>query len=82
MSNIENFSEIVVSTISTKLSIGDKDKEEILAYGAFVLIQTIISIIMIGIFGIIFNVLIEALIISVTASFLRRFSGGRMLLLL
>ena len=76
MSNIEKFSEVVASKISTNLSIGDKDKEEVLAYGAFVLIQTIISILMVAIFGIIFNVLLEALVISFTASLLKKSSGG------
>ena len=76
MSNIEKFAEVVASKVSAKLSIEDIDKQEVLAYGTFVLIQTLISIIMVAIFGIIFNVFIETIIISFAASILRKFSGG------
>lgn len=75
MLNAEKLSEMIAVKISTQLSL-DNDKEEVLAYGAFALVQTIISIIMLAIFGIIFNVLSETLIISFTSSFLRKSSGG------
>jgi accessory gene regulator B len=76
MSNIEKLSQTVASKISNKLSMNDQDKEEVLAYGAFVLFQTILSIIMVAVFGIIFDVLVEALIISFASSILRKSSGG------
>lgn len=75
MSKIENFSEVIASKVAIKLT-KDHDQEEVLAYGAFVLIQTLICIIMDVVFGIVFNVLIETLIISFTASILRKSSGG------
>lgn len=76
MSNIERLSEVIAVKILKLLSTDDKDKQEVLAYGAFVLIQTIISIILIAIFGVVFNVMLEALIISLVASILRKSSGG------
>jgi accessory gene regulator B len=76
MCNIESFSNMIAVKILKKLSIEDQDKEEVLAYGAFVLIQTILSIMMVSIFGVIFKVLLEALVISLVASFLRKSSGG------
>lgn len=75
MSVVEKFSNTIASKLSSKLNM-DKDKEEILAYGAFALVQTLISMVMVTIFGITFDVLTEALIISFTASFLRKSSGG------
>lgn len=76
MSNIERISETVASKISINLSLQDEDKEEVLAYGAFVLLQTILSIVMIAVFGFIFHVLFEVMIISFAASILRKSSGG------
>lgn len=54
----------------------DNDKEEIIAYGVFALIQIIISIIFTILFGIIFGVVIESLIVMITVIFLRKYSGG------
>lgn len=76
MSKIEIFSNLIASKILRTLSIDDKDKEEVLAYGAFVLIQTILITLMVAFFGIIFNVMYEALIILFIASYLRKSSGG------
>lgn len=75
MSKIERLSKSIASTISKNLSI-DEDHEEVIAYGAYALIQTGISILAVIIFGIIFNVLTEALVISVSSATLRKFSGG------
>lgn len=54
----------------------DKDKEEIIVYGAINLLQTIFSILWVVIAGFILGVLYEALIFSVSASILRKYSGG------
>lgn len=54
----------------------DNDKKEVLAYGAFALFQMIISIVLVLIFGIVFHVAVEALIISFIVSILRKYSGG------
>ncbi|MDD4780929.1 MAG: accessory gene regulator B family protein [Tissierellia bacterium] len=75
MGNVEKLSNFIASKISANLSI-DSEREEVLAYGAFALIQTILSIIIIVIFGVIFDVLIEVLVISFSAAILRKFSGG------
>lgn len=75
MSRIEIFSKIIASKISKNLPI-DNDHEEVIAYGAFALIQTLVSILAVAVFGIIFDVLLESLIISFSAATLRKFSGG------
>lgn len=75
MSRIERTSKIIASKISNNLSI-DEDHEEVIAYGAYALLQTGISILAVIIFGVIFNVLTEALVISIAAATLRKFSGG------
>jgi len=75
MSGVEKLSKVIASKISTNLSI-DKDHEEVLAYGAFALIQTLMSILVIVVFGVFFNVLMESLVISFSAAILRKFSGG------
>ena len=54
----------------------DNDKKEVLTYGAFALLQMLISIALVLIFGMIFNVAVEALIISFIVSILRKYSGG------
>ncbi|UZQ49405.1 accessory gene regulator ArgB-like protein [Clostridium kluyveri] len=54
----------------------DKNREQIIVYGAINLLQTIFSISWIAIAGFILGVLYEALIFSTTASILRKYSGG------
>ncbi|MEY8000426.1 accessory gene regulator ArgB-like protein [Clostridium sp. Mt-5] len=54
----------------------DKDKEEIIVYGAINLLQTIFSILWVVIVGFILGVLYEAFIFSASASILRKYSGG------
>lgn len=54
----------------------DKDHEDIIIYGAFNLLQTIFSILLVAIFGFIFHVFYEALIVSFTVGILRKYSGG------
>lgn len=71
--------EKLAHNIAAKLALElnyDNDKKEIIAYGIFALLQMIISILLVIIFGYKFNVLIEALIISFTTSILRKYSGG------
>lgn len=75
MSRIEMFSKFIASNISKNLSV-DNEQEEVIAYGAFALIQTMISILSVAVFGIIFDVLLESLLISFSAATLRKFSGG------
>jgi accessory gene regulator B len=54
----------------------DKDNKEVIAYGIFALLQTLISILLVMIFGIIFKCIVESLIIFLTVSILRKYSGG------
>ncbi len=72
---IEKLSGIISSKIALNLKM-DKDHEEIIAYGAFNLIQILWSIFLVATFGIVFGVLKEALIITFTISLLRKYSGG------
>lgn len=54
----------------------DKNKEEVITYGAFIMFQTLFSILLVLILGYTFNVFAEALIISFSGSILRKYSGG------
>jgi len=72
---MEKLSKNIAAKLAADLDY-DNDKKEVMAYGAFALIQMFISIVLVMIFGLIFHVAIEALIISFTASILRKYSGG------
>jgi accessory gene regulator B len=72
---MEKYSKAIASKLALELGYDD-DKREVMAYGAFALIQMFISIGLVVIFGLMFDVVIEALIISFTASILRKYSGG------
>lgn len=54
----------------------DNDRKEVIAYGTFAIVQTVYSIVLVIIFGFIFQVVLEALIVSFTGSILRKYSGG------
>ncbi|ACQ53189.1 accessory gene regulator B family protein [Clostridium botulinum] len=75
MINTETISNNIAKKIASELNL-DNDKKEVIAYGTFALFQTIFSIFLIIIFGYLFNVQIEALMISFTISILRKPSGG------
>lgn len=71
--------EILSKKISTKIKEElnlDNDKEEIIAYGTFAIIQIIISVLFTLLFGFIFKVFFQSLIIMITVIVLRRYSGG------
>lgn len=72
---IEKISNQLATVVGNSLHF-DEDNKEVLAYGAFVIIQTIWSLSLIIIFGIIFNVLVEACVISLVGATLRKYSGG------
>ncbi|MCG8400661.1 MAG: accessory gene regulator B family protein, partial [Firmicutes bacterium] len=72
---LQKMSNYLASKIGRILKM-DKEREEIIAYGAFGLIQTLWSLVLTVVFGLIFNVLAEVLIVSLTAVVLRKFSGG------
>lgn len=54
----------------------DGEKLEVIKYGVFPMVQIFLSIIAVIIFGFIFNVLLEAIIVSFTIAILRKSSGG------
>lgn len=72
---MEKLSNAIAEKLASELEY-DRNKKEVLAYGAFALIQMFVSVVLVLIFGYLFNVVIEALIISITASILRKYSGG------
>lgn len=72
---IERISNKIGHNIASYLNM-DKDHEEIISYGALGLLQTSFSILLVIIFGLIFHILIECLIISFSISILRKYSGG------
>lgn len=75
MFNIEEVCKKCSKLISKELNL-EQDKEAIVNYGIFSIIQMGISITLVGIFGAIFGVFLEALIVSFTGSILRKSSGG------
>lgn len=72
---VEKLSNSISSKISSHLKL-NKDQEEIIAYGAFNLIQTTWCILLVLLFGAIFGVMVKAFIISFVISILRKYSGG------
>lgn len=54
----------------------DEDKRSIIEYGLYAVFHMIISILMVGIFGKVFGVMYEALLISFIQALLRKYSGG------
>ena len=50
----------------------DEEKKSVINYGIFAFIHMIICIVLVAFFGAIFNVFLEALIISFTTSILRK----------
>lgn len=75
MLSIEKICKSCSTSISKELKL-DKNKEAVINYGIFAIIHMSISIILVAIFGAIFGVLKEALIVSFIGSILRKSSGG------
>lgn len=72
---MESLTKNIASKIAQELNLNN-DNKEVIAYGMFALIHMILSIGLVVIFGAIFDVLKEALIICFTGSALRKYSGG------
>ena len=72
---MEKLSNSIANKVASELSL-DEDNKEVIAYGTFALIQMSFSVILVFLFGIVFHVPIEALIISFTGAILRKYSGG------
>ncbi|APQ97376.1 accessory gene regulator ArgB-like protein [Clostridium botulinum] len=72
---IEQLSNKIGNKIANNLEL-DRDTEEIITYGAFAVLQTIWAFLCIIILGAICNVLVESVIIALTAATYRKYSGG------
>lgn len=72
---MERLANNIASRVAAELKL-DKDNSEVVAYGAFAILQMLLSICLVIIFGLLFHVVYEALIISFTISILRKYSGG------
>lgn len=75
MVKIEDICGKFSNNIAKELNLDD-DKRAVINYGIFAFIQIAICIILVVIFGLIFNVVTEALIVSFSISILRKSSGG------
>lgn len=72
---MEKLTNNIAETISKELGL-DNDRKEVIAYGAFAILQTLLSIGLTAIFGLGFGVFIETMIVALTISILRKYSGG------
>ncbi len=71
----EKLSNNIASNIAKALGM-DKNKQEIIAYGAYILLDTVLAIGMVMILGAIFGVFFQALVISFASALFRKTSGG------
>lgn len=59
------------------LSLGyDAEKEAVVAYGMIAIVQVLITLLLVIVFGLLVGAVVEALIICLSVSLLRRYSGG------
>jgi accessory gene regulator B len=72
---MEKLTNNIAGKVATELKL-DNDNEEIIAYGMFALIHMVLSVVLIIIFGLIFRVTIEAIIVCFAGTILRKYSGG------
>lgn len=75
MFSVEDISNKISNGITRELDL-DEDKKAVVNYGIFAILHTALSVGFVIVFGAIFNVLIEALIITLTISILRKSAGG------
>lgn len=73
--NLELICKNISINLKNQLNL-DEDKASIIEYGLFAFFHMSISILLVAVIGLIFNVMIEALIISFVVAILRKFSGG------
>lgn len=71
----EKISNDIASKISGTLK-ADENKKAVIAYGAYILLDTILAIGMVMVFGAIFGVFFQALVFSFSSALLRKTSGG------
>ncbi|GAB6169474.1 accessory gene regulator B family protein [Clostridium carnis] len=75
MNKKENISLKIANKLATELNL-DNEKRDVINYGIFTAFQIFLSIFLAAIVGMIFNVLVETLIVSFTIAILRKYSGG------
>ncbi|MHC1683537.1 MAG: accessory gene regulator ArgB-like protein [Clostridiaceae bacterium] len=72
---MEKLSDNIANKISLELNL-DNNRKEVIAYGTFALLQIVITLILTILFGTLFHIVIEAVIVSFSAAILRKYSGG------
>ncbi|MDV3427386.1 MAG: accessory gene regulator B family protein [Bacillota bacterium] len=72
---MENLTKNIAEKIGSELGL-DNDSKEVIAYGTFAILQTLLSIAVTVLLGYTFDILAETLIVSFTISILRKYSGG------
>lgn len=72
---MEKLAKKLASNIATSLGY-DAEKEAVVAYGLIAIIQTVITTILVLLFGLLTGVPLEALIVCFSVSVLRKYSGG------
>lgn len=72
---IVKVSERIAEKVSEQLNY-DNEKKEVIQYGTYALLQTLISIISVLILGLALGVAVNSLVFLFTASILRKYSGG------
>lgn len=75
MFSLEEISSEISNSITKELQL-DENKKAVVNYGIFAIMHTALSVGFVIVFGALFNVLIEALIITLTISILRKSAGG------
>ncbi|HSQ88046.1 accessory gene regulator B family protein [Romboutsia sp.] len=75
MGGIEKISLSISDKLGDKLKKSD-DEKAILNYGLFIIIHTSLAILATIFVGILTNMVIEIMVISVTAAYMKRYSGG------
>lgn len=72
---MEKLTNNIADKIAAELKL-DNNSREVIAYGIFAIMNIAVSIIFVIIFGLLFRVMVEALIICFAGSLLRKYSGG------
>ncbi len=75
MFSLETIAEKIAANIASPLKM-DESKKAVMAYGIFCFSQVLASILLVILFGFLFHVLGQALVISFTIAILRKYSGG------
>ena len=72
---MEKLSKIIAANISHELNYDD-DKKQVIAYGMFAILQTIVAVVSLIVMAVLLNVLSGAINVFLTGSVLRKYSGG------